>query len=336
MIHRFHAIGTAALLGVLSLVGCYRQPSPPMAPEKLPVMVSILPQKYFVEQIGKDLVTVDVMVPPGAEPHTFEPKPEQLKALSRAKAYLRIRIDFEQAWMDKFAAVNPKMVIVDTTQGIQRLATPAAHHEATHGETPHTSAERRENLDPHIWLSPRLVKTQAQTIADALGQLDPNHRANYQANRQKFQANLDTLDADIRDTLKGVKNRKFIVFHPSWSYFARDYQLEQIPIEVGGQEPSAAELADLIAKAKQNNIKVVFAEPQFSKQTAETIAKEIGGEVVVVDPLSPDWQANLRNISQTFARTMNQSTLPTPSWLAQQMTGLFSALSWNSGALVQP
>ncbi|BAY07366.1 zinc ABC transporter, periplasmic binding protein [Calothrix sp. NIES-2098] len=258
-------------------------------------MVSIPPQKYFVERIGNGYVTVNVMVPPGAEPHTFEPKPEQLKSLSRAQAYMRIRIDFEEAWMSKFKGINPKMLIVDTTQGIQRLP-------MSSGETAHT--EKSENLDPHIWLSPKLVKIQAQTIYRALVKLDAPHQAIYLTNLNGFLADIDRLDAEIRNSLRAAKYRKLIVFHPGWGYFARDYGLEQIPIEIGGQEPSAAELSALISRAKQENIKVVFAEPQFNKQAAETIAKEIGGQVLLIDPLSPDWLNNLRQISKTFAKVL--------------------------------
>lgn len=300
MVNRLQAILMAVLGGGMALAGCSQQPTPTAQEQKLPVMVSIAPQKYFVERIGDGYVMVGVMVPPGAEPHTFEPKPEQLKALSRAKAYFRIRIDFEEAWMDKLAAVNPQMAIVDTTQGIQRLPIPGHFHQ----EGAKTQAGERENLDPHIWLSPRLVKTQAKTIYEALSKLAPQHQAAYQANLEQFLADIDQLDSDIRQTLQGAKNRQFIVFHPAWGYFARDYDLEMITIAVGGQEPSAAELGSLIREAKQAGIKVVFVEPQFSKQAAETIAREIGGEVLAIDPLAADWLANLRQVARTLGKVL--------------------------------
>lgn len=303
MVGRFWVLAMALLLGAASLSSCRSNPTSTSesGPEsgKLQIVVSILPQKYFVERIGDRHVTVTAMVPPGAEPHTFEPKPEQLKALSRAKAYLRIRIEFEEAWMNKFAAANPKMQIVDTTQGIQRIPIATKFQEKT--DTAHAS----ETLDPHIWLSPRLVKIQAKTIYDTLVGPDAQHQAEYQANLQQFLTDLDQLDADIQQSLKGVTNRKFVVFHPGWGYFARDYQLEQVPIEVGGQEPSAAELAQLISQAKREQIKVVFAQPQFSKQAAETIAKEIGGKVLLIDPLAEDWMRNMKEVSSTFASVMS-------------------------------
>jgi zinc transport system substrate-binding protein len=299
MISRLYIIAATLFIGVISITSCSQRPATLATSDKLQIVVSIAPQQYFVERIGDDHVDVDVMVPPGAEPHTFEPKPEQLKALSQADAYMRIRIDFEAAWMSKFTAVNSTMLIVDTTQGIQRIPMLLDFDET---EAAHRDGE--ENLDPHIWLSPRLVKMQAQTIYNALVQLDAEHQAIYQDNLEDFLADIDALDTEIQQKLQGIQNRKFVVFHPGWGYFARAYDLEMIPIAVGGQEPSATELGRLITKAKQENIKIVFAEPQFSKQAATTIAEEIDGEVLLIDPLSPDWLNNLRNVADTLSEEL--------------------------------
>jgi zinc transport system substrate-binding protein len=299
MISRLYIIAATLFIGAISITGCSQRPTTLATSDKLQIVVSIAPQQYFVERIGDDHVDVDVMVPPGAEPHTFEPKPEQLKALSQADAYMRIRIDFEAAWMSKFTAVNSTMLIVDTTQGIQRVPMLSGFDET---EAAHRDGE--ENLDPHIWLSPRLVKMQAQTIYNALVQLDAEHQAIYQDNLEDFLADIDALDTEIQQKLQGIQNRKFVVFHPGWGYFARAYDLEMIPIAVGGQEPSATELGRLITKAKQENIKIVFAEPQFSKQAATTIAEEIDGEVLLIDPLSPDWLNNLRNVADTLSEEL--------------------------------
>ena len=279
----------ALLLGVALLSGCDQSVTPEAA-GPLKVTVSILPQKYFVERIGGEHVTVNVMVRPGASPATYEPKPEQLAALSEADAYVSIGVPFEDAWLARIAAVNSEMLMVDSAEGIERMP----------------MGMGGENLDPHIWLSPRLVKLQSQNIYDALVQLDPEHEEAYRANLVRFIADIDALDAGIRATLEGVENRKFMVFHPAWGYFARDFGLEMIPVEIGGQEPSAAELAELIAKARQEDIKVIFAQPEFSTQRAETIAGEIGGEVLLISPLAPDWLDNLRRVAETFAQALGQ------------------------------
>jgi zinc transport system substrate-binding protein len=268
----------------------------------LNVTVSILPQKYFVERIGGEHVVVNVMVEPGASPATYEPKPEQLTALSEAAAYFSIGVPFEKAWLDKIASANEKMMMVDTAAGIERVPIDA-HYKVELGGRPESEAEGR---DPHIWLSPELVKMQSKNIYDALVELDPENEAEYKANLESFLADIDELIADIEKTLEGIKGRKFMVFHPAWGYFGDDFELEMIPIEVGGQEPSAAELAELITTAKEEDIQVVFAQPEFSKKDAETIAKEIGGEVLLISPLAPNWLDNLQSVAKTFAEVLSQ------------------------------
>lgn len=285
------------LVAVFVLAACAPAVTPPpvepaaapaAAAGPLNVTVSILPQKYFVERVGGELVKVNVMVEPGASPATYEPKPEQMAALAQADAYVSIGVPFEKAWLAKMQAVNPKMKLVDTTQGIERQATPDG------------------GFDPHIWLSPSLVKIQAQTIYTALAELDPAHKDAFKANLDVFLADIDKLDAEIRATLAQTKAKKFIVFHPAWTYFARDYGLEQVPIEVGGQEPSAQELVKLVQLAKAENIKVVFFQPEFSQEDVKTIAQEIGGEGIAIGALNPDWLANLQAVAETFAAVLNK------------------------------
>jgi len=245
-------------------------------------VVSIVPQQYFVERIGGEHVDVMVMVPPGFSPATYEPKPEQLQVLSEADVYVRIRVPFEEAWMERISSANEGMLIIDQSEGIERIG----------------------GKDPHIWLSPQLVKVQAQTIYAGLVELDPDHEAEYAANLETFLADLDELDAYIQETLLGLESRKFLVFHPAWAYFARDYGLEMIPVQIEGSDPSAAEMADLIQTAQENNIKVVFAQPEFSTESAEAIAQEIGGEVLLISPLAPDWLDNLYRVADTFAEVL--------------------------------
>jgi zinc transport system substrate-binding protein len=274
------------LLGI-SLTGCGRSANPEST-DRLQVTVSILPQRYFLERIGGEHVSVSVMVLPGESPATYEPSPEQLRSLSEAEAYVSIGVPFENAWLDRIASANREMMMVDTTEGIDRMPMGGSG----------------DNPDPHIWLSPRLVKIQARTITEALKELDPEHEATYQANLERFLDDIEALDADIRQSLSDLERRKFMVFHPSWGYFARDYNLEMIAIEVGGQEPSAAELAELIARAKEENIQVIFAQPEFSTKAAETIAEAIDGQVLLIDPLAPDWLSNMREVADTFAEVL--------------------------------
>ena len=303
MIVRAPGILVALWLSVALLNGCGQSTTAKPA-GVLDVTVSIVPQKYFVERIGGDYVVVNVMVRPGDSPATYEPRPEQLTALSEADVYFSIGVPFENAWLDRVASANPGMLMVDTAKGIEHMAMTT---QGRHGEEErHEEEEHREGgPDPHIWVSPELVKVQSQTIYEALAQLDPEHREAYRANLDSFIADIDALEADIRSTLEGVENKRFMVFHPSWGYFARDFGLEQLPVEVGGQEPSAAELADLITVAKEKGIRVIFAQPEFSTRDAETIASEIGGEVLLISPLHPDWLNNLRNVADTFEEVLD-------------------------------
>jgi zinc transport system substrate-binding protein len=304
-------IGTLLLSGTL-LAGCGQRvpPGEITASESngpLNVTVSILPQKYFVERMGGDHVSVNVMVQPGASPATYEPRPEQLAALSEADAYFSIGVPFENAWLDRIASANSEMLMVDTTTGIARMPMKAHRHgEAEEHEEEVYHEGEPENPDPHVWLSPTLVKTQAQTIYGALVALDPAHEDAYEANLDRLIADIDALDAGIRETLEAVESKRFMVFHPAWGYFARDYGLEMIPVEIGGQEPSAAEMAALVAEAQAEDIKVIFAQPEFSTRAAETIANEIGGQVLLISPLAPDWLDSLRHVADTFAEVLSQ------------------------------
>jgi len=301
-------LASALLLTILALSlllsGCAGNKTIMDDAGKLPVTVSIVPQAYFVERIGGDHVSVSVMVEPGASPATYEPKPEQLVALSKSAAYFSIGVPFETIWLDKIASANPEMLLVDTIAEIERIPLDAHHHGEDEDEEEHE--EEAGAPDPHVWLSPGLVSLQAQAMAEALIQLDPDHQSDYETNLDGFLADIDQLDGDIRETLAGVQGIQFMVFHPSWGYFADSYGLEQIAVEVGGQEPSAQELAHLIEEAHHEGIRVVFAQPEFSTSDAETIAKEIGGEVLLVSPLAKNWLENMRTVAQTFAEVLGQ------------------------------
>ena len=299
-VHRIWVLSLALALLAGAAAACTREPGP-SSDGKLDVMVSIVPQQYFVGRIGGAHVRVSVMVEPGANPATYEPKPEQLKALSNAAAYFSIGVPFETVWLAKIAQANREMAMIDTIANVERI--PLAEH---HLDEQEDQDHAKGAPDPHVWLSPELVKVQSQAIFEALAQLDPAHEDAYQANLDAFTADIDALVSEIKETLSGLEGSKFMVFHPSWGYFAHDFGLEQIPVEVGGQEPSAQELAQLILEAREEGIQIVFAQPEFSTQDAETIAQEIDGQVLLVSPLAPDWLENMRLVSKTFAEALNR------------------------------
>jgi len=273
------------------------------AAERVQVCVSIVPQKYFVHKIGGDLVTVEVMVAPGASPATYEPKPRQMADLLNTRIYFAIGVPFEEAWLGKISAVNPNMKVVHTEQGIEKTsmagAAPADGPGEHAGPGDDGAHSHSGGLDPHIWLSPPLVKRQARTILTALQGIDPAHADDYAANCERFLSDIDALDARLKATFEGHRGAlRFMVFHPSWGYFARTYGLEQIPIEVEGKDPKPAQLKALIELAREEGIRVIFVQPQFSTRSAELIAREIDGRVVFADPLAEDWMANLLDVAE--------------------------------------
>jgi len=301
-----------SLLTVSAVIGLLPVP----ASGKTAVFVSIVPQKYFVHQIGKDQVDVEVMVQPGASPHLYEPRPQQMVAMSRTQIYFAVGVPFEKTWLPKIAASNPDVVVVHTDQGIQKISMAAHDHPDPGGSSerqapakegadrkradPHADRERRPAAepDPHIWLSPPLVMIQARTIRNALQDQDPVHRQFYEANYTAFIARLAALDEELRNLFAGRPERQFMVYHPAWGYFANAYGLVQIPIEIEGKNPKPARLKKLIEYAKTHAIKFIFVQPQFSAKSATLIAREIDGQVVYADPLAEDWEENLHTIAR--------------------------------------
>lgn len=267
---------------------------------RIKVFVSILPQAYFVNRVGGDRVDVSVMVGPGHSPATYEPLPKQIAKLSKANLYFRVGVPFENVWIHRVSKANPGMKVIDTRRGID-LLTMKTHPHGGHARA-HNHSEGLK--DPHVWLSLRLVKVLAKNICDALIAEDPAHKSFYQDNLTAFQGDLDKMDADISEILKNMRTRTFMAFHPAWGYFARDYSLKQVPIEIEGKEPTARTLAYIIEQAKEEDIKIVFVQKQFSTRSAEAVARAIHGRVVPIDPLARDYLNNMRKIANAFAGVM--------------------------------
>jgi len=301
------------------------------------VFVSIVPQKYFVEQIAGDLVDTQVLVAPGANPHSYEPTSSQMVGLTKAKAYFTIGISLEQAWLPRINGTVPSLRIVHTHRGIKKIPMAAhSHHdeEGHHDHDDHAKAHEEHHdheahaakheehhdhghahgheghhhdhgtLDPHVWLDPVLVKTIATNTCKGLIKADPQNKATYEANLTVFLADLDKTHAAIKAIIDEVPadHRSFLVFHPSWGYFAERYGLTQTPVEVEGREPSPKALAEIVGHAKEKGTKVIFVQPQISQRTAKVIAKEIGAEIMILDPLAKDWKANLMEAAQVFKK----------------------------------
>jgi len=249
--------------------------------DQLVVAVSILPQKEFVQSIGGENVDVIVLIPPGASPATYAPTTGQMIEISKARAYFKVGspLPFEKTYLNKLISANPEMAITDCSKGISI-----------------------KNNDPHIWNSPANAVIMCRNIADGLSEIDPDNAGEYKQNLTEYITSLNELDKNIKNILNKTENRKFMIFHPAWGYFADDYDLEQIPVEIEGKEPGAKQMAELITFAKSEDITRIFANPQMNSESARVIAEQIRGEVVYADPLAPDYHSNLLSVAKKIAQ----------------------------------
>jgi len=280
------------LILTLFLSACVATPANFPDTGKLQVSVSISPQAYFIERIAGILVETNIMVGQGDDPHSYEPTPRQMQSISNSQVYFSIGVEFEDAWLPRFASANKELLIVDTAIDIERMPMEDTHN----GE--------HEGVDPHIWLSPKLVKLQVQIIADTLVALDPENKPTYQAGLDSFISDIDQLELAINEQFTPLSYRKFITIHPSLGYFAKDYNLEMIPVEVEGQEPGADQLSKIIDLARANRISVIFTQQAFSSKNAEVLADEIGARVVVLNPLAYEWMSNMQTIANELEASM--------------------------------
>lgn len=255
------------------------------------ITVTILPQKTFVQKITGDDFKINVLVPPGSNPETGTLLPSQLKDVANSDVWLRIgHIGFEYSWGEKIRQANTKMKVVDLSEGMDLIS-----EKEQHGDHVHESG-----IDPHTWLSPILVKQMAKRILDEVLALNPEKTDEYQANYIQFSNEIDILDREIRNKLKAYEGRKFIVFHPSLSYFARDYGLEQHSLESGGKEPTPQQMMRTVDLAKRENIKVIYIQSEFDRDNARVFAEEIKGKVIQINPLDIDWANNLMEMTNSF------------------------------------
>ena len=265
------------------------------------VIVSILPAQTFVKAVGGDKVNISLMVEPGNSPHTYEPKPSQMMDISKAELYFAIDVEFEDVWLPKFQDLNPTMKVIDLAQNVEKMQMQESHEKEGH-EGHHHDAHGHQGEDPHIWTAPSNVKIIAQNIYDALIKEDPDNADYYKRNLDIFLASIDETHRQISAILSPLEDgEKFMVFHPSWGYFAKAYNLQQIAVEVEGKEPKPKELIHLLMEAKEEKVQAIFTQPEFSDTTAKLIAKELQIPVVKVTPLAENWSENLINIAKVIA-----------------------------------
>jgi zinc transport system substrate-binding protein len=260
------------------------------AASKINVFVSILPQKYFVEQVGAEHVDVHVMVGPGQNPATYEPTPQQMVALANADIYFNIGVPFEKAWLDKIRNSNEKLIIIECCESISDL-TEHSHDDALH--------------DPHVWTSPKKVMQIVKLIEKSLKKINEKNSRSYERLTFEFISELNELDNIIKSKVAVLKNKKLIVSHPSWSYFADEYGFSQVSIEQEGKEIQARSMVRLIKLAKEENIRAVFVQSQFNSKAAKIIAKEIDAVVFNLDPLAFNYIENMNDVTDKIVQGLS-------------------------------
>jgi zinc transport system substrate-binding protein len=279
------------LLLIAFTVSCGRQG--PKPPGKI-ITVSIAPFKYFIDEIGGGDFIVNIMVPPGADPHIYEPSPEQIIKLSKSVGYISNGfMGFEMTWLDRFYEINSKMKKLTLGEKINLIV--SDHH----------NGDKVERVDPHFWVSPKSGLLIASSVKVFLCELNPSQSKKYESNYRDLIKKITDLDLKAEQLFSGVRNRSFMVFHPDLTYLARDYGLEELAIESEGKEPSPARMKYLIDLARAKKLKTIFAQKEFDTRNAKTIAAQIGAEIEIIDPLAGDW---LKTTSHIITAVYNSLT----------------------------
>ena len=257
------------------------------------ITVTIEPQRFFVEQLVDTLFRVECMVPAGTSPETYDPVPAQMARLARSKAYFCIgHIGFEEVWIDKLKQNYPQIPFFDNSVGIPLIISGHSH----------AAGDAHEHgVDPHIWSSPKTARVIVQNMCKSLVEIDPDNKDRYTVNLQSLLEYIDSIDETITRILQHSSQKAFIIYHPALTYFARDYGLTQYSIEADGKEPSPEQLKQLIETAKEKSIKTVFIQQEFDRKNAETIVKETGCRLIVINPLSYDWGKEMINIAKALS-----------------------------------
>jgi len=241
-----------------------------------------------------------VLIPPGANPAAYEISLSDMRVVNDADVWFTLGLQRETTWIPELSSINDGLRIASTINGITRLpigryGIPGEQNETNGGDP-----------DPHVWLSPAMVRLQAEAICETLCETDPANQGTYTQNLEVFLGEIDVLQARIHSLLDRYAGEGFMVFHPAWGYFADEFNLIQVPIEIAGSEPSPGEMARLVSYGRNSSVKIVFVSPQFSEVSAETIAEEMNASVAFIDPLAPDWAENILFVAQEISRAMER------------------------------
>ena len=274
------------ILLLLSAVMILAWSCKPSKSQKRTIIVSILPQKYIVKQIVGDKYEVEVLVPNGISPESYDPTPRNLVTVSESDLYFMVgNFGFEKPWLPRIQEVNPSMHICNMSDSTLSLK-----YDNHHG------------VDPHVWMNPNNMKLMAQEVCKVLSVYDPEHIEFYKTNLNAFLGRMDNLHDRIRKLMNISSTKTFVIYHPALTYFADLYGLKQLSIEHDHKEPSAASIAHLMEEIKCSQTKILFIQQEIDVRLAETFARECGLRVVTINPLSEDYEEELMRIALAIAK----------------------------------
>jgi zinc transport system substrate-binding protein len=282
------------LSAVFLLVSCIGKETE--TKEKI-ITVSIAPYKYFVEAIAGDDFQINVMVPAGSNPHIYEPFPDQVSKLRKSVAYISNGyLGFEATWLDRFYETNRSMKRLSLADGIEPLES-EHHHEGEHVE----------GADPHYWVSPKCALIMAASVRDFLCTLSPEKKEEYVTNYGRLEKNISDLDKRTEDLFAGFKGRQFMIYHPNLGYLARDYGLEEVPVEFEGKEPPPSRMKMLIDLSREKGMKTIFVQKEYDTKNAKAIADETGAKITIIDPLAEDWMKSTTDMIEAVHLSFTES-----------------------------
>lgn len=261
-------------------------------PSKPIVLISVAPYEYLIKEIAGDTVQVNVMLPPGANPHSYEPNPKDVLEAAKASIWFQIGESFEAQATPALKSSNPKLEFVNLQKGLDLIRPDS--------KTPQCCPHHHD-ADPHFWLSPKLMKKQAATIADVLAKHYPENKDMYASNLIKLQNDLEQLDRDLETVLKDIPQKTIMVSHPSISYVARDYGLTLLSLESEGRDPTPLKVTQIIEEARQKKIKVIYIQEELNAKGAKLVADIIGAKVVTLDIFRTDYPESMREMAAHFA-----------------------------------
>ncbi len=261
--------------------------------------VTIEPQRYFLDRIVGNAFAINTLVPVGTSPETYEPAPSVMVNMGKSEIYFMVGdLGFERAWSQRLAENNPEVLIVNCSDGVERMEGHEHHHDE--GDAHHH--HHHDGMDPHVWSSPKAVKLFTRNMLEAVVNADPGNEEMYRENYRELLGTIERTDSTVQTLLSNAKGRSFIIYHPALGYFARDYGLSQLSIEFEGKNPSPSQIKELVDIARAEKVNTIFVQMGFDKKNAEVIAQEINGEIFVIDPLAYEWDEELIRIASILSR----------------------------------